>query len=178
MLHSAKIQLRWTLHVCQSLSEMPNPSPYLRGEAKGESDLDILVEFKPDAKISLLEFVELEKLSQRFAWGKGWFAWKICIKTKDWQKYSRWGRILIKKETGDYIEDILETMTNAIEFTRDMSYDEFVKDTLNCICCYQSHRNYWRGSQIYQGKLERKSRYSLEKHNWNERWSYIWVFRC
>jgi len=50
---------------------MPNPSPYLRGEAKGESGLDILVEFKPDAKISLLEFVELEKLSQRFAWGKG-----------------------------------------------------------------------------------------------------------
>jgi len=39
---------------------MPNPSPYLRGEAKGESGLDILVEFKPDAKISLLEFVELE----------------------------------------------------------------------------------------------------------------------
>ena len=33
---------------------------YLRGEAKEESDLDILVEFKPDAKISLLEFVELE----------------------------------------------------------------------------------------------------------------------
>ena len=39
---------------------MPNPSPYLRGEAKGESGLGILVEFKPDAKISLLEFVELE----------------------------------------------------------------------------------------------------------------------
>ena len=33
---------------------------YLRGEVKEESDLDILVEFKPDAKISLLEFVELE----------------------------------------------------------------------------------------------------------------------
>jgi len=33
---------------------------YLRGEAKEESDLDILVEFKHDAKISLLEFVELE----------------------------------------------------------------------------------------------------------------------
>ena len=33
---------------------------YLRGEAKEGSDLDILVEFKPDAKISLLEFVELE----------------------------------------------------------------------------------------------------------------------
>ena len=35
----------------------------------------------------------------------------------------------MKRETGDYIEDILETMTNAIEFTKDMSYDEFVKDT-------------------------------------------------
>ena len=29
---------------------------YLRGEAKEESDLDILVEFKPDAKISLFRF--------------------------------------------------------------------------------------------------------------------------
>ncbi|MCD6221319.1 nucleotidyltransferase family protein [bacterium] len=33
---------------------------YLRGEAKEGSDLDILVEFKPEAKISLLDFVELE----------------------------------------------------------------------------------------------------------------------
>jgi len=33
---------------------------YLRGEAKKESDVDILVEFKPGAKISLLDFVELE----------------------------------------------------------------------------------------------------------------------
>ncbi len=33
---------------------------YLRGDAKEESDLDILVEFKPQARISLLEFVELE----------------------------------------------------------------------------------------------------------------------
>ena len=33
---------------------------YLKGEAKEESDLDILAEFKPDAKISLLEYVELE----------------------------------------------------------------------------------------------------------------------
>ena len=33
---------------------------YLRGEAKEESDLDILVEFDPEAKISLLDFVELE----------------------------------------------------------------------------------------------------------------------
>jgi len=33
---------------------------YLRGEAKEKSDLDILVEFNPNAKISLLEFIELE----------------------------------------------------------------------------------------------------------------------
>lgn len=33
---------------------------YLRGEAKEESDLDILVEFESDARISLLDFVELE----------------------------------------------------------------------------------------------------------------------
>lgn len=35
----------------------------------------------------------------------------------------------MKREIGDYIEDILEAMTNAIEFTKNMSYDEFVKDT-------------------------------------------------
>ena len=33
---------------------------YLRGEAKEGSDLDILVEFNPETKISLLDFVELE----------------------------------------------------------------------------------------------------------------------
>ena len=33
---------------------------YLRGEAKKGSDVDILVEFKRQAKISLLDFVELE----------------------------------------------------------------------------------------------------------------------
>jgi len=35
----------------------------------------------------------------------------------------------MKREIGNYIEDILEAMTNAMEFTKDMSYDEFVKDT-------------------------------------------------
>ena len=34
----------------------------------------------------------------------------------------------MKREIGDYVEDILEAMTNAMEFTKDMSYDEFVKD--------------------------------------------------
>jgi len=33
---------------------------YLRGEAEEGSDVDILVEFKLDARISLLDFVELE----------------------------------------------------------------------------------------------------------------------
>jgi len=35
----------------------------------------------------------------------------------------------MKREIGDYIEDILEAMTNVIEFTKGMSYEEFVKDT-------------------------------------------------
>ena len=35
----------------------------------------------------------------------------------------------MKREIGDYIEDILEAMTNAIECTKGMPYDEFVKDT-------------------------------------------------
>lgn len=33
---------------------------YLKGEAKEGSDLDILVEFEPEARISFLEFIELE----------------------------------------------------------------------------------------------------------------------
>ncbi len=33
---------------------------FVRGEQKESSDLDILVEFAPDARISLLDFVELE----------------------------------------------------------------------------------------------------------------------
>ena len=51
----------------------------------------------------------------------------------------------MKREIGDYIEDILEAMTNAIEFTKDMSYEKFVKDTN--ICSYQGHRDYWRSSK-------------------------------
>jgi uncharacterized protein with HEPN domain len=35
----------------------------------------------------------------------------------------------MKRKVGDYIEDIIEAMANAVEFTKDMSYDEFVKDT-------------------------------------------------
>ena len=33
---------------------------YLRGENKKDSDIDILVEFKEKAKISLLDFIEIE----------------------------------------------------------------------------------------------------------------------
>jgi len=33
---------------------------YVRGEHKGKSDLDILVEFEEDAKIGLLKFVNME----------------------------------------------------------------------------------------------------------------------
>ncbi|MHA1283621.1 MAG: nucleotidyltransferase family protein [Promethearchaeota archaeon] len=39
---------------------------YLRGEAKKESDLDILIEFEPKARINLLEFVELENYLSDF----------------------------------------------------------------------------------------------------------------
>jgi len=37
----------------------------------------------------------------------------------------------MRREIGDYIEDIIiiEAMINAMEFTKDMLYDEFVKDT-------------------------------------------------
>ncbi len=33
---------------------------YVRGEQRGDSDIDILVEFEPVSKISLLDFVSLE----------------------------------------------------------------------------------------------------------------------
>ena len=35
----------------------------------------------------------------------------------------------MKREIGDYLEDIIEAMTNAMEFVEDISYDEFVEDT-------------------------------------------------
>lgn len=35
----------------------------------------------------------------------------------------------MKRKIGDYIEDIIEAMINAMEFTKGMSYDEFVEDT-------------------------------------------------
>lgn len=35
----------------------------------------------------------------------------------------------MKRDIGDYIEDIIAAITNATEFTKDMSYNEFVKDT-------------------------------------------------
>jgi len=34
----------------------------------------------------------------------------------------------MKREIGDYIEDIIKAMNAAMEFVNDMSYDEFVKD--------------------------------------------------
>lgn len=33
---------------------------YIRGEEKESSDIDILIDFTPDARISLLDFIELE----------------------------------------------------------------------------------------------------------------------
>lgn len=33
---------------------------YIRGEEKESSDIDILIDFIPDARISLLDFIELE----------------------------------------------------------------------------------------------------------------------
>ncbi len=35
----------------------------------------------------------------------------------------------MKREIGDYIEDIIGAMTNLMEFTKDMSYEGFVEDT-------------------------------------------------
>lgn len=35
----------------------------------------------------------------------------------------------MKREIGDYIQDILEAMVNVIKFIENMSYDEFAQDT-------------------------------------------------
>jgi len=35
----------------------------------------------------------------------------------------------MKREIGDYIEDIIEAMNASMEFVSDMSYDDFVEDT-------------------------------------------------
>jgi len=35
----------------------------------------------------------------------------------------------MKREIGDYIQDILEAMKNASEFIQNMSYEEFAEDT-------------------------------------------------
>ena len=34
------------------------------------------------------------------------------------------------KKVGDYIEDIIEVMNNAMEFTRDMEYDERIWEVI------------------------------------------------
>jgi uncharacterized protein with HEPN domain len=35
----------------------------------------------------------------------------------------------MKREIGDYIQDILESMGNAIDFIGEMSYEDFIRDT-------------------------------------------------
>jgi len=35
----------------------------------------------------------------------------------------------MRREIGDYIQDIIEAMTNASEFLKEMPYEEFAKDT-------------------------------------------------
>ncbi|MHA1149581.1 MAG: HepT-like ribonuclease domain-containing protein [Promethearchaeota archaeon] len=34
----------------------------------------------------------------------------------------------MKREIGDYLDDIIESMNNAMEFIKNMSFDEFIKD--------------------------------------------------
>ncbi len=35
----------------------------------------------------------------------------------------------MKREIGDYVQDIVEAMNNAINFVDDMTYDKFIEDT-------------------------------------------------
>ena len=76
----------------------------------------------------------------------------------------------MKREIGDYIEDILEAMTNAIEFTKDMSYDEFVKDTKTVYAVIRAIEIIGEAvKNIPDISKKEISRYSLEKYGWNER---------
>lgn len=34
----------------------------------------------------------------------------------------------MKREIGDYVEDIIDAMDKAMEFVKEMSYDEFIRD--------------------------------------------------
>ena len=34
----------------------------------------------------------------------------------------------MKREAGDYIEDVINAMDKAISFVKDMSYDKFIQD--------------------------------------------------
>ncbi|MHA1283622.1 MAG: HepT-like ribonuclease domain-containing protein [Promethearchaeota archaeon] len=34
----------------------------------------------------------------------------------------------MRREVGDYIEDIIQAMNNAVEFIKNMSFNEFIKD--------------------------------------------------
>ena len=49
----------------------------------------------------------------------------------------------MKREIGDYIEDILEAMTNAIEFTKDISYGKFFKDTKTVYAVIRALERVW-----------------------------------
>jgi len=35
----------------------------------------------------------------------------------------------MKRDVTDYIEDVIESMKNSLEFVKDMSYEEFITDT-------------------------------------------------
>lgn len=61
---------------------------YIRGEATENSDLDILVEFEPQAKFGLLTFCELENYRERTTYYKSRFSYERWLKTSDWSKHS------------------------------------------------------------------------------------------
>jgi len=49
----------------------------------------------------------------------------------------------MKREIADYIEDILEAMSNVVEFTKGMSYEEFVKDTKTVYAVIRALERVW-----------------------------------
>jgi hypothetical protein len=102
---------------------------YIRGESKKDSDLDVLVEFKPDAKMDLIKFIELENYISDALGIKVDLVMKSALKPRIGKCILKevGGGIFMKREIGDYLQDIVDAMDKAIYFIKDISYDEFIQ---------------------------------------------------
>jgi uncharacterized protein with HEPN domain/predicted nucleotidyltransferase len=107
---------------------------WVRGEASGDSDIDILVAFS--RPVGFCKFLELEeRLSE-------WLGAKVDLVTRAALKPHIGRRILfersgyvMKRDYRDYLQDVLAAIDDADEFTRGISFEVFTKDrkTVNAV---------------------------------------------